>query len=197
MQTASSVANKATNGLSQLAKAGRAIAGTPAGKFIGRNLNRLGKLATVLSVATGVYEESQGRTVDDPKTLGSILSAIINPMEGGRWLGSKFNSTFERKMGQPFGAWVHENLGGEDGVKEMMSSQPATKAQTRGNTTPNKTSVSAAQPANSTSGNAPTSRAVPANKQSMSVSPTVSPGAIPNYIGLDPHLAAINMGALL
>lgn len=184
----------------------QALAGTAVGSFIQRNLSRLGKFAMVLDVLLGVMEEATGKKVDEV----DVIDAILNPMKMGRFLGNKGNQLFERTMGQSVGSWLYDMLGDDPVVAQLTPAyataqrSPQSAPQTPysptavqpGGTTPVQEQVPARSTVKEAPPRAQTTSAGAPYAPAVSAPPSLSPGSIPNYTGIDPATGALLFGAL-
>lgn len=169
-----------------LLRAAQKLVGNPVSEFILKNLGRLGNLAMVLDVVTGVYEEATGKKAD-PLTM---LDYIFNPMKVGRRLGSKFNDLFERVTGTSFGSFIYDHIGNDPNaaaVEAMLSGKPAT--------TPVRASVAPARPSVAP----PVTAGVSTPTQTggaAGTTPSLTPSSIPDFAGIDPATNALMVGAV-
>lgn len=200
------VADYASRGMASLSSAAKSIASTPAGQFMGRNLNRLGNLGAVVGTVTGIAEEATGTRVNSL----SVMDAVLNPMNAGRYLGNKFNKTFESRMGQSFGSWVYDKLNDDPAVTELRGLRTAVSPESqrsdpmRGFRRPTpetrmvRESVPDEKPAQTSTTAQPAStgpRFMP-KANTVSAVPNLSVSSIPDSAGFDVGLQAMNVYAL-
>lgn len=181
----------------------QAVAGSPVGNFLEKNLNRLGNLAMVMDVLTGVLEEATGKKVDDV----GLLDAVLNPMKIGRFLGNKGNALFEKKMGQSVGSWLYDVLNADATVQQMTPAytRPPSAIQapshtlgasSSGSTKPVKENVVPAPHKDTAVAPVGLPSLVQPGARSISSAPSLSPSSIPNFMGVDPNTGAMLFGAL-
>jgi hypothetical protein len=110
----------ASKGVNTLRSAASTLASNPRVASLMKIANKAGWVATAIGTVMGIYEEAEGKTVDSL----SVMDAILNPMDAGRFLGNKFNKKFEEMMGTSFGSWIYDQVNGDPGSKiDYISAQ--------------------------------------------------------------------------
>lgn len=173
----------------------KGIANNKLVQTMGKWAGRLGNIAMAVDVFSGIYEEANGKKVEST----TLWDAILNPMEGGRFLGAKFNEKFTQIMGQDPGSWLYDLLNDDPAYQDLRAS---TGGKLLGPGAGGSTSVRpAAAAAGAPEVNLPAQNASPANrpkiptKQAASVNNPLSPSSIPSSMYLDPAMMGLNMYA--
>lgn len=177
------------------------LGNTPVGQFVSKWGGRLGNLGMVFSTLAGIYEEANGKPVNDM----DLWDLILNPMKTGRFLGNKFNQLFEKMTGGiPVGSWLYDMFGNDPEWLKANSEWSMMKHHWKGaspetikmvsSTTPIQTSAKLPPQmsmkeawSNLTSGNS-----APPAKEVRSANPSIVPSLIPDFAGQDPGMMGIN-----
>lgn len=198
VSTGAAMAGKAVKSTaSSIVNVAKTMANSPVGQFIGKNLNRLGNIGAAFQVISGVADEAAGRHVDDT----SILDALLNPMDAGRFLGNKFNKTFESRMGQPLGSWLYDQFNPEDRktlteLKVARSENPRDSTMVKKVTVPAPVSVDAPTGAPSSPKPAMGGVQPKAPSTTTAVNTNLNARTIPDLATNDVSVHALNLGLL-
>lgn len=223
----SNKAGKAYDAAAQFAgkmmESGQKILSKIPGSKLVRHAGRLAARAAVpLEVILGALDEASGKKIESYKDFN--LWDLFPPsaaMKGGRLIGNKFNTLFEKQFGNSIGGLVYDLMNEGDPNAGMTRMYPTTRSMDPGTasmsspmsiggpssmragvnsmTTPNQISVPSGFGADTPSGYGVPSLSAAQNstapsQSSGSVTPVLHPSAIPNYISLDPRMAVINLG---
>lgn len=183
------------------------LGNTPVGKFVSKWGNRLGNLGMIFSTIAGIYEEAEGKRVNDL----DVWDVIFNPMKGGRYLGARFNEMFERTAGTSLGSWIYDMVNDDAGfaqassewAKQRLAQQYRESQQKYGTNDPTfkPTTVSKAVP--TVPPPAPSAPSAPVQsvvrvpqKTAASATPSVVASSIPDFAGSDHAMMGINLHVL-
>lgn len=198
-KTAAAISKLGAKGYQYVKNAGSAVmdslarmGSSPAAQFIGKWANRLGNIGMLYSTISGIYEEANGKRVNDI----DVWEAIFNPMQAGRFLGSKFNDYFKKLAGQDLGGWLydmtHSEAGFAQATQEWAQARLAENAQMPSSSTRvaprGPTPVTPAAPSSPTTSVRPRSGPSTSGKGAGGVNPQ----SIPDSLGNDYTLMGIN-----
>ena len=172
------------------------VRGSWLGQIVGKWANKLGNIGVALSTIVGIYEEANGI----PPPEQNILEAILDPMTFGRNVGHKFNTLFEKYMGTSVGSWLYDLLNDDpafNGIQQELQAQGVRRDASGRLIPPNTTPVRASgAPATQPTSIVKVPQSLMPNTRAKSISsvtPSLSPDAIPDYAGVDPYMAGINL----